>query len=48
MLGRGSAVSLLALVVVVGGVAAQAKEFQKEADPPLNCSAAERARSEDC
>ena len=44
MLVRVSAVSLL---VVVSRVLGQAKPFQKEADPPLNCSAAERARQEE-
>jgi hypothetical protein len=41
MLLSTTAVSLL----LVGSVLSQSKEFQKEADPPLNCSATERARS---
>ncbi len=30
--------------LLVISVLGQSKEFQKEADPPLNCSATERAR----
>ncbi len=30
--------------LLAGGVLGQTKEFEKEADPPLNCSATERAR----
>jgi hypothetical protein len=38
--------SVLVMVssVLTVSVLGQTKEFQKEADPPLNCSATERAR----
>jgi hypothetical protein len=36
--------SLVVSSLLAVSVSGQTKEFQKEADPPLNCSATERAR----
>jgi hypothetical protein len=39
-----SVVVMVSSSLLAVSVSGQSKEFQKEADPPLNCSATERAR----